>query len=160
MNFRTLNRCSLCNGYPASVIDNCIRSFLDKIFSPKLPVHSCSKKTLYFWLPYTGQHGLYNYVRNFVSYFHRLIHVYLFALSFVLRGDCLTFSIQGPNSFCIEIAFCVQIKVSMLWPLYVGETRRPIHTRISEHMGVSPKTGNKLSVSQMSAVLTHAPSFL
>ncbi len=27
------------------------------------------------------------------------------------------------------------------------------HTQISEHMGVSPKTGNKLS--QMSAVLTH-----
>ena len=28
-------------------------------------------------------------------------------------------------------------------------------TRISEHMRVSSKTGNKLSVSQMSAVLTH-----
>ena len=39
--------------------------------------------------------------------------------------------------------------------LYVGQTRRHIHTRISEHMGVSSKTGNKLSVSQMSAVLTH-----
>ena len=39
--------------------------------------------------------------------------------------------------------------------LYVCQTRRHIHTRISEHMGVSPKTGNKLSVSQMSAVLTY-----
>ena len=39
--------------------------------------------------------------------------------------------------------------------LYVGQTRRHIHTRISEHMGVSSKNGNKLSVSQMSAVLTH-----
>ena len=39
--------------------------------------------------------------------------------------------------------------------LYVGQTRRHIHTRISEHMGVSSKAGNKLSVSQMSAVLTH-----
>ena len=38
--------------------------------------------------------------------------------------------------------------------MYVGQTRRHIHTRISEHMGVSSKTGNKLSVSQMSAVLT------
>ena len=33
--------------------------------------------------------------------------------------------------------------------LYVGQTRRHIHTRISS------KTGNKLSVSQMSAVLAH-----
>ena len=39
--------------------------------------------------------------------------------------------------------------------LYVGQTHRHIHTRISEHVGVSSKTGNKLSVSQMSAVLTH-----
>ena len=39
--------------------------------------------------------------------------------------------------------------------LYVGQTRRHIHTRISEYMGVSSKTGNKLSVSRMSAVLTH-----
>ena len=30
-----------------------------------------------------------------------------------------------------------------------------IHTRISKNMGVSSKNGNKLSVSQMSAVLTH-----
>ena len=39
--------------------------------------------------------------------------------------------------------------------LYVGQTRRHIHTRISEHMGVPSKTGNKLSVSQMSAVMIH-----
>ena len=40
---------------------------------------------------------------------------------------------------------------------YVGQTRQHIHTRISEHVGVSSKTGSKLSVSvsQMSAVLTH-----
>ena len=39
------------NGYPISLIDNCIRSFLDKIFSPKPPVHSCSKKILFFCIP-------------------------------------------------------------------------------------------------------------
>jgi hypothetical protein len=31
--------------------------------------------------------------------------------------------------------------------LYVGQTRRHIHTRISEHMGVSPLIGKKRSVS-------------
>ena len=36
-----------------------------------------------------------------------------------------------------------------------GQTRRHIHTRISEHMGVSSKTGNKHSFSQTSVVLTH-----
>ena len=46
------------NGYPTSLIDNCIRTFLDKIFSPKPLVHSCSKMILFFCIPYTGQHGL------------------------------------------------------------------------------------------------------
>ena len=46
------------NVYPTSLIDNCIRTFLDKIFSPKPLVHSCSKKILFFCIPYTGQHGL------------------------------------------------------------------------------------------------------
>ena len=39
--------------------------------------------------------------------------------------------------------------------LYVGQTRRHIHTRISEHMGVSPLTGKKRSVSTMSGILAH-----
>ena len=39
--------------------------------------------------------------------------------------------------------------------LYVGQTRRHIHTRISEHMGVSPLTGKKRSVSIMSGILAH-----
>ena len=94
------------NGYPISLIDNCIRSFLNKTLSPKPPVHSCSKKILFFCIPYTGQHG-FKYAHNSTDYSHLLTHIYLFALSFVLRADCLTFSIQGPNSFCNEIARCV-----------------------------------------------------
>ena len=39
--------------------------------------------------------------------------------------------------------------------MYVGQTRRHIHTRISEPMGVSPLTGKKRSVSTMSGVLAH-----
>ena len=39
--------------------------------------------------------------------------------------------------------------------LYVGQTRRHIHTRISEHMDVSPLTGKKRSVSTMSGILAH-----
>jgi hypothetical protein len=39
--------------------------------------------------------------------------------------------------------------------LYVGQTRQHIHTRISEHMGVSHLTGNKRSVSTMSGILAH-----
>jgi hypothetical protein len=39
--------------------------------------------------------------------------------------------------------------------LYVGQTRRHIHTRISEHMGVSPLTGKERSISTMSSILAN-----
>ena len=54
------------------------------------------------------------------------------------------------------MTFCVSVHVSMLqrivcWPL--GQARRRIHTRISEHMGVSPLTGKEHST--MSGILAH-----
>jgi hypothetical protein len=39
--------------------------------------------------------------------------------------------------------------------LYVGQTRRHINTRISEHMGVSPLTGKERPISTMSSILAH-----
>ena len=75
------------NGYPTSLIDNCIRTFLDKIFSPKPLVHSCSKKILFF----SQANMVYKYAHNFTNYFQKLTHIFLFVLYFVLRVDCLTF---------------------------------------------------------------------
>ena len=73
------------NGYPTSLIDNCIRTFLDKIFSPKPLVHSCSKKILFFCIPYTGQHGL-----QIPTQLHKLLskaypHI---SIRFVFRPTC------------------------------------------------------------------------
>ena len=48
----------LLNGYPEKLIDYCIRSYLDKIFSPRPKISLTPKKVIYFCLPYTGQHRL------------------------------------------------------------------------------------------------------
>jgi hypothetical protein len=49
---------------------------------------------------------------------------------------------------------CTNINVTTVAHCMLVKHARHTHTRISEHMEKS-KTGNKLSVSQMSAVLTH-----
>ena len=47
------------NGYPhATLVDSCIKSFLDKMYNSRDKVHTCSKKVIYFCLPLTGHHGL------------------------------------------------------------------------------------------------------
>ena len=48
----------LLNGYPEKLLDYCIRSYLDKILSPRLKVSYAPKKVIYLCLPYIGQHRL------------------------------------------------------------------------------------------------------
>ena len=50
---------------------------------------------------------------------------------------------------------CICISVNAVVHLYIGQTRRHIHTRISEHMSVSPLTGKKRSVSTLSGILAY-----
>ena len=103
-------------------------------------MHSIHRAT---WFTNTHTHNFTNYLK--------LTHIFLFVLSFVLRVDCRTFFIHGPNAFCM---FAYKYKCQCCGALYVGQTRRHTHTRISRES--RPKLhGNKLSVSQMSAVLTH-----
>ena len=73
------------NGYPTSLSHNCIRTFRDKIFSPKPPVHSCSKKIIFFCIPYSGQYGL-----QIRTQLHKLLlttypHI---SIRFVFRPTC------------------------------------------------------------------------
>ena len=88
---------------------------------------------------------VYKYAHNFTNYFHQLTHIFLFPLSFVLLVYCLTMRSHVMYTY----------KCQGCGALYNGQTRQHVHTRISEHIGVSSKTGNKLSVSQTSAFLTH-----
>ena len=80
------------------------------------------------------------------------------SIRFVFRPTCRLsdfFPFKGRIPSAMRSHVVYKYKCQCCGALYVGQTRRNIHTRISEHMGVSSKTGNKLSVSQMSAVLTH-----
>ena len=48
-----------------------------------------------------------------------------------------------------------QYKCQCCGALYFGQTRRHFHTRISEHMGVLPSTGKKLTRHSLSIILAH-----
>jgi hypothetical protein len=47
------------NGYPKALIDSCTKTFLDRIYNTKDKVHTCSKKIVYFCLPFIGHHSLH-----------------------------------------------------------------------------------------------------
>ena len=136
------------NGYPATLVDSCIKSFLDKMYNSRDKVHTCSKKVIYFCLPFTGHHG-FQIDHNFRNFFLLLIHIFpSFRLS-----NFFPFKDKIPCELRSHVVYLY--KCQCCGALYVGQTRRHIHTRISEHMGVSPLTGKKRSVSTMSGILAH-----
>ena len=112
-------------------------------------------KVIYVCLPFTGHHGLQirSQLQKFLSsaYPHISLRV-VFRPSFRLSN----FFPFKDNIPCEPRSHVVYLyKCQCCGALYVGQTRRHIHTRISEHMGDSPLTGKKRSVSTMSGILAH-----
>ena len=142
------------NGYPKALIDSCIKTFLDRIYNTKDKVHTCSKKIVYFCLPFTGHRGLH--IRSRLS--KVLASAYPHISIRVFRPSCRLssfFPFKDRIPIVLRSHVVYQFTCQCCSALYVGQTRRHIHTRISEHMRVSPLTGKERSISTMSSILAH-----
>ena len=144
------------NGYPKALIASCIKTFLDRIYNTKDKDHTCSKKIVFFCLPFIGHHSLH--IRSQVSkvlasvYPHISIRV---AFSPSCRFSSFFHLIKDRIPIALRSHVVYQFTCQWCSALYVSQTRRHIHTRISEHMGVSPLTGKERSISTMSSILAH-----
>ena len=93
---------------------------------------------------------------NFRNFFLLPIHTFLYVSSFVLLSNFFPSKDKIPGELRSHVVYLY--KCQCCGALYVGQTRRHIYTRISEHMGVSPLTGKKRSVSTMSGILAYIHS--
>ena len=135
------------NGYPETLFfDHCVRVFLDRLFCPDTrDSDSPPKNIIYFKLPLTRSHDLQN--RTQVSK--------LWSSAF--RQVSLRFIFQSGRRFSNffplkdRIPMLMRLRVVYIYTcqccraLYLGQTRRHLQTRVSEYMGVSPLTGEKLA---------------
>ena len=143
------------NGYPTRLFDFCVRTFLDKMFNPKPAVHLAAKKVLYFCLPYTGSHSLQ--IRTQISRLCSSAFPHL-NIRFIFRptlrlSQLFTFKDKIPKALrsCVVYSF----KCRCCSASYLGQTVRHLHTRVSEHLGVSPLTGHKRSNPVSYSILSH-----
>ena len=122
------------NGYPTSLIDNSIRTFLDKIFSPKPLVYSCSKKILFFCIPYTGQNGL-----QIRTQLHKLLskaypHIFI---RFVFRSTCRLsefFPFKDRIPFAMKSHVVYKYKCQCCGALYMLVKHADIYTSESQNI--------------------------
>ena len=154
------------NGYPASFIDKCIKTFLDKLYTPKRSVATVSKKELLLLLPYLGKLSLQT--RTQLS---------------KLARDCLPFckvnfvfktTVRLSNFFKYKDKICKDLCSGVVYKFacggcnatYYGKTKRHFKVRSSEHMGLSALTGKRVKASYLSTAVkdqllfcVHTPSF-
>ena len=98
---------------------------------------------------------VYISVHNLVKFLLLFIHIFPYVLLSVSLVAFLVFPFKDRIPIALRSHVVHQVTCQWCSALYVSQTRRHIHTRISEHMGVSPLTGKERSISTMSSILAH-----
>ena len=145
------------NGYPHAFLDRCVRVFLDRVFSPPTNnSHSSQNQFIYFRLPYTGSHSLQirtQVTKLLASAFPKLSLRFIFQSG---RRLSSFFPFKDRIPILLRSRIVYKYSCQCCSALYLGQTKRLLHTRISEHMGFSPLTGKKLSYTSPSAIQAHS----
>ena len=146
------------NGFPSHMFDHLVRRFLDNMFDPKPTLYTVPKKMVYFCLPFTGSHSLQ--IRNQITRLCNAAYPHL-NIRFVFRSSTrissfFPFKDKVPKLMRFGVVYLFKCRCSST--SYVGQTTRHLHTRISEHLGISPITGKPSSSPVMSSIFSHLNS--
>ena len=145
----------LKNGYPTSLLDNCIKFFLNKMYTAKEVVLTVEKRDVLIVLPYLGFSSLQ--VRT------RLEKVFKKCLPCCKLRVVFKSSVRISNFFKFKDRPSKGLRSNVVYKFlcgncnvtYYGKTIRHLKVRASEHMGVSALTGKVSNSQQSTAVRDH-----
>ena len=132
----------MSNEFPARVIDSCFNCFIEKKFS-NLPKALKPKHVIYFPLPYTGTHFLLikTQINELLLSAFPHLGIWFVAKPMQRLSIFLKFKDSTPKGLRSHVTY--KITCQGCGALYVSETVRQLHTRTSEHMGITPVFGKK-----------------
>ena len=148
------------NGYPRHFVDKCIKTFFDKISTPKRTVLTASRKEFRICLPFLGTESLRvrsNLLKFAKTYLPGSCKLQIIFSSDNRLGDYFRFKDKIPlncRSFILYKFMCNKCNL-----VYYGKTFRHYKVRVFEHIGTSLRTGKPFSYnpqnSNNTAVLNH-----
>ena len=145
-----------CNAFPSFLFARILRQFLNDKFSPKSIVHTALKDRKYIKLPYLG-HISFS-VRNqlniilrqsFPQVDFRFVFTNQFTISSLLKKP-------KPRPFDLTSGSVYSFSCPRCNARYVGSSTRWLQHRISDHKGISIRTGYPLSTPMYSAIREHS----
>ena len=134
------------NKFPLNIVNNVINSTLKKLYNSNNPVPTVQLKSIYFCLPFIGFHSqaLKRNLKKILSEFFPQINLRFINLTQNRISDYFKFKDILPLSLSSSVIYqytCGQCSES-----YIGETRKALKVRISQHKGRSFRTNNLLNV--------------
>ncbi len=140
-----------------SFLNQCIERFLNTVFCPKLPTVGCAQKSITVVLPFVGKMSLD--VRTRILKLMKTVYPQV-KCRIVFRtvrriSNCLQY--KDRHSLSMSSGIVYSFLCGTCNGTYVGKTCRHFHTRVSEHKGVSDRTGviRKIAESSMTAIHKH-----
>ena len=126
----------LRNGYPLTVYERCVNTFLRKIFQPKPVTVTVPGRPITIGLQYIGKNSLNVRapLRRLVTklYSNKELKIYFRSAqkmsSLFCIKDSTPFALRSKVVFCYTCAGCDAS--------YIRKTSRHLHTRICEHLGI------------------------
>ena len=143
------------NGYDNKFFDKCLQTFLNKIYSKKVPQHTVPKKDLYIFLPYSGKLSLSARATLEKTFRDILPYVNLKVVFRIKNRLSSKFTFKDKISKEMRSLLCYKSQRSSCNATYYGKTKRHFKVRVSEHMGVSARTSKNIKSTKNSAVRDH-----
>ena len=145
------------NSYPSHIFQNCLRSFLNSVYSPQQSIPTVPKCITYSPFPFLGpktKKFQIEMTKILNKHFPFLIVKFAFSNQFRIKNffhfkDSLV-PLMRHN--VVYLYTCPKCELGR----YIGCTTRLLRVRICSHMGVSHRTHNQLSVKEASAIRLHS----
>ena len=150
-----LKQVFLKNGYPLSFIDNCFKTFVDKLFIKRPQLATVEKKTLFLSLSYLGEISLQTRTKLTKSFKGLLNSCKLQIVFKSQRKLSNVFLFKDRLPFDLVSGVVYKYTCGRCNSTYYGETDRHLKVRSGEHIGISPLTFKKTKPSKESAIRDH-----
>ena len=148
-----------CNNYPVALINQCVKTFLNKIYVPKRILITVPKKDVLIVLPFLGQFSL-NLRSRLYNCFNKTLPQCNIKVIFQSKNHLSNlFRFKGsiPKELCSHIVYrflCTNCNIT-----YYGETERHLNARSGEHLSLPALTGKRVNNNKKSAFKDHCLFF-
>ena len=143
------------NGFPIALVNSCVSKFLNSIYANIPNPDNISSQKFYVSLPYFGHLS-----ENFKKEFLILLKQYFPNIDFhiVLSNNyriCNLFNFKDRLPLELRSSLVYKFSCTQCVSSYIGSTSRALAVRVSEHKGVSVRTGRMLAAPSHSNIREH-----